>query len=88
MNGQAIQENLVYPEHALRYGLEGTVTLKASINSDGDVTKTDIIKGLGLGCDEAAENAVMKTKFIPGKTGGKPVDSVLSINVEFKIDSR
>ncbi len=83
---KAIQDNLVYPEHALRYGLEGTVTLKASINSNGEVTKTDIIKGLGLGCDEAAEDAVKKTKFIPGKNGGKPVDSVLLLNVDFKIN--
>ena len=82
---KAIQDNLVYPEHALKYGLEGTVTLKATINPEGVVAKTEIIKSLDLGCDEAAQDAVMKTKFHPGLNGGKPVISTLMINVDFRI---
>ena len=85
---EAIQNNLVYPDHALRYGLEGIVTLKAAINVEGEVTRTDIVKGLGLGCDEAAEDAVKKTKFHPGKNGNQPVNSVLTLNVNFKISPK
>lgn len=82
---QVIQDLLVYPEHALLYGLEGTVTLIASINSLGEVKGTEVIKGIGLGCDEAAQEAVKKTKFIPGLKDGVPADARLTINVEFKI---
>ncbi|MEG8945474.1 TonB family protein [Rosettibacter firmus] len=80
-----IQDNLIYPEHALMYGLEGTVILIATIDEKGDVVETEIIKGLGLGCNEAAEEAVKKTKFIPGQKDGKVVRSRVTLNVEFKI---
>jgi TonB family protein len=82
---KAIQENLVYPEHALRYGLEGTVTLTARISTDGDVINTKLLKGIGLGCDEAAQEAVKKTKFEPAQNEGKIVESDVTLNVEFKI---
>jgi len=82
---QIIQENLVYPEHALLYGLEGTVLLIANVNEVGDVISTEVIKKLGLGCDEAAQDAVKKTKFIPGQTNNRAVFSRVTIAVEFKI---
>ncbi len=82
---KTIQDNLIYPEHALKYGLEGTVTLKVSIDTEGIVTNAEVVKGIGFGCDEAAQAAVMKTKFRPGLNSGKPVDSTLMLNVDFKI---
>lgn len=84
----SIQDNLVYPEHALLYGLEGTVTLIATINEKGNVIATEIVKGIGLGCDEAAQDAVKKTQFIPGQNFGKVVESRVTLNVEFKIFDR
>lgn len=81
----AIQDNLVYPEHALLYGLEGTVILIAVINERGEVAETEIIKGLGLGCDEAASDAVKKTAFIPGQTNGVTVTSRVTLKINFAI---
>jgi len=83
---KTIQEKLIYPEHALLYGLEGTVTLIAEIDENGDVISTNVIIPLGLGCDEAAKEAVVKTKFIPGQSNGKSVKSNLTINLVFQID--
>ena len=82
---KAIQDNLVYPEHALRYGLEGIVTLTSRISIDGNVINTKVLKGIGLGCDEAAQVAVKKTKFEPAQNEGKIVESYVTLNVEFKI---
>jgi TonB family protein len=82
---KAIRDNLVYPEHALRYGLEGIVTLTARINIDGNVINTKVLKGIGLGCDEAAQEAVKKTKFEPAQNEGKIVETDVTLNVEFKI---
>lgn len=84
----SIQDKLVYPEHALLYGLEGTVTLIVTVNEKGDVVATEILKGIGLGCDEAAEEAVKKTQFIPGQNFGKVVESKVTLNIEFKIFDR
>lgn len=85
---KVIQDNLIYPEHALLYGLEGEVILIATVNNKGDVINTEIIKGLGLGCNEAAEEAVKKTKFIPGQKNGIVVTSRVTLKVEFKIFER
>jgi len=83
-----LQGNLIYPEHAKLYGLEGYVTVIASINKIGYVEDVEIIEGLGLGCDEAAEDAVKKTKFLPGQLDGKAVESKVIFKVEFRLDEK
>ncbi|MCX6167754.1 MAG: TonB family protein [Ignavibacteriales bacterium] len=82
---KGIQNILIYPEHALRYGIQGTVTIIATINSSGDVIKTQVLKGLGYGCDEAAQEALRKTKFVPGINDNKASECNATILVEFKI---
>lgn len=82
---QAIQSKIVYPEIAKRAGVEGKVYVLAFVNEQGDVTKAEIIKGLGAGLDEAALNAVKQTKFKPGKQRGKPVKVQVSIPIVFKL---
>jgi TonB family protein len=82
---KAIYDNLLYPEHALRYGLQGTVTIIATINPDGNVTRTQVLKGLGYGCDEAAQEALRKTRFTPGRQHGVPAETNATINLAFII---
>ncbi len=82
---RAIQEKIVYPEIAKRAGVEGKVYVLAFVNEQGIVTKAQIIKGIGAGCDEAALDAVLKTKFKPGKQRGKPVKVQVSIPIIFKL---
>lgn len=82
---KAIQEKITYPEIAKRAGVEGKVYILAFVNENGDVTKTQLIKGIGAGCDEAARDAVMKTKFKPGKQRGTPVKVQVSIPIVFKL---
>jgi protein TonB len=82
---KAIQEKIVYPEIAKRAGVEGKVYILAFVDETGNVTKAQVLKGIGAGCDEAALNAVQKTKFKPGKQRGKPVKVQVSIPVIFKL---
>jgi protein TonB len=82
---KSIQEKIVYPEIAKRAGVEGKVYVLAFVNEQGEVTKAQIIKGIGAGCDEAALNAVLKTRFTPGKQRGKPVKVQVSIPIIFKL---
>ncbi|MDH3268821.1 MAG: energy transducer TonB [Ignavibacteria bacterium] len=83
---KAIQEKIVYPEIAKRAGVEGKVYILAFVDELGNVTKANVLKGIGAGCDEAALNAVLKTKFKPGKQRGKPVNVQVSIPVIFKLN--
>jgi protein TonB len=84
---QAILSLVVYPEIARRAGIEGKVYVLAYVNEEGTVTKTEILKGIGGGCDEAAEYAVKHTKFSPGKQRGKPVKVKVMVPVVFKLES-
>lgn len=83
-----IQKNIVYPETARRAGIQGKVYVTAYINEAGDVVKTEIIKGIGAGCDQAAENAIKKVKFVPGMQRGVPVKVQVSIPVIFKLSNK
>ncbi len=84
----SIQKNLIYPKEAKLYGLEGNVVLIATIDSKGNVLKTKIIRELGLNCEEAATNAVKKTKFIPGKQNGKFVEADVTLSIKFKLTKK
>ena len=82
---KGIQEKIVYPEIAKRAGVEGKVYILAFVDETGTVIKAQVLKGIGAGCDEAALDAVLKTKFKPGKQRGKPVKVQVSIPIIFKL---
>jgi protein TonB len=82
---QAIQDLIIYPEIARRAGIEGKVYVLAYVNEEGTVVKTEILKGIGGGCDEAAEYAVKHTKFSPGIQRGKPMKVKVSVPIIFKL---
>ncbi|MBU2493553.1 MAG: TonB family protein [Bacteroidetes bacterium] len=85
---EAIEKNIKYPEHAKLYGLEGIVILLVDVSENGTVTKTEVIKSIGLGCDEAAQEAVNNTKFMPGQNNGKFVGAQISLSVPFILDEK
>jgi periplasmic protein TonB len=80
---KTLQEKVHYTEIARRAGVEGTVYIEAKINKNGDVVDVFVKKGLGAGLDEEALNAVLATKFIPGKQRGKPVNVKMTIPIRF-----
>ena len=81
----AIQEKITYPDLAKRTGVQGKVFVKAYINEEGIVDEVELIKGIGAGCDSVAMDAIMMTKFDPGKQRGKPVKVQVSIPIVFKL---
>jgi len=78
-------EKVVYPQAAKEKKVEGTVLIKAIINEYGDVEKTEIVKGIGYGCEEAAEIAVSFTRFYPGLVDGNPVKVEMVFAIDFKL---
>ena len=81
----AIQKKIVYPEIAKRAGVQGRVYIKAYVDERGKVTKVELIRGIGAGCDEAAMEAVNSVMFRPGKQRGKPVKVQVTVPVLFKL---
>lgn len=80
-----LMKNLVYPEGALKKGIEGTVLLNVDVSESGDPINIEIEKSAHPFLDMAAQEAVFKTKFIPGRKDGKPVAEKVTIPIKFKI---
>jgi len=84
----AIQRNVVYPEIAQEAGIEGTVVVQAFVNEFGKVTECVILKGVpNTGLDEAAIDAIKKTRFKPAKQRDRNVGVYISIPVIFKLQT-
>jgi len=83
---KSIQEKVIYPEIAKRANVQGVVVVSATVDEKGNVSKTKIVKGIGAGCDEAAQIAVKKTKFKPARQNGTTVKVVVNIPVSFKLE--
>ena len=79
-----IYKKLYYPRTAIDNDIQGIVKVRAFIEKNGRVSKTEIVKGLGYGCDESAAIAVKYTKFTPGLLRGQKVKVQMIIPVEFK----
>lgn len=80
-----IQKKIQYPEIAKRAGVEGKVYVRAFVDEEGNVVNAEVVKGIGGGCDEAALDAILKTKFTPGKQRGKPIKVQVTVPVLFKL---
>lgn len=79
---------LFYPSRAIEDELEGTVIIRALVNSEGRVESTEVVKPLGMGCDESAEITVRYTEFIPARLKGRSVNSYTEVTVNFKLPSK
>ncbi len=81
---EEVLKHLVYPDLAIRAGVHGTVHVVAYVNKQGVVTRTEILRGIGGGCDEAAMDAVKKVSFEPGMQRGKPVNVTVPVKFLLK----
>ncbi len=84
----AIQKNVRYPEIAQEAGIEGTVIIQAFVDDKGRVQETVVLKGIpNTGLDEAAAEAIRRTRWKPAKQRDRPVGVWISIPVNFRLKS-
>jgi len=75
---------LVYPETAYINRIPGKVRLRAYISADGRVDKADVVAATPSGhFEQAAIDAVQRSRFRPARKDGRPVASQKLIEVEF-----
>ena len=75
-----------YPEIAQEAGIEGVVVVQAFIDEKGRVKETLILKGVpNTGLDEAAMEAIRKTRFRPAQQRERAVGVWISIPVNFRL---
>jgi protein TonB len=91
-NGAASQPSCLYcpnpgyTEEGRESKLQGMMTLLVLVGPDGRATDIRIARGLGMGLDERARDAVRTWRFAPGRDSARhPVATWITIEVIFRL---
>ena len=81
-----VAKNVTYPKEAMEKEISGRVLVGFIVEKDGSITETEVVKGIGGGCDEEALRVVKAMpKWKPGKQEGKPVRVHFLLPIIFKL---
>ncbi len=81
-----IYTNITYPELARETGTQGMVVIRFVVDKTGKITKPEIIRSLGNGCDVEVSRVVeTMPDWAPGIHQGKPVNVYFNLPVKFKL---
>ncbi len=74
-----------FSEEARKAKVAGNVLVNLYVDTKGNPTHVRVIRGVGMGLDEKAIEAVRQYKFKPAMENGKPVLVELNVEVNFQI---
>jgi protein TonB len=74
-----------FSEEARKAKFMGIVTVNLIVDQQGRPQNVRVLRGVGMGLDQKAMDAVRQYKFKPAMEGGKPVAVELNIEVNFQI---
>ncbi len=74
-----------FSEEARKAKVSGNVLVYLQVDSTGKPTHVRVLRGIGLGLDEKAKEAVLQYKFKPAMEDGKPVAVEMNVEVNFQI---
>jgi len=74
-----------YSEEARKQKYQGVVVLQVVVGDDGRPRDVRIVRSVGLGLDEKAQEAVRTWRFAPGTMNGRPVAVLVNIQVNFRL---
>lgn len=75
----------VYTEEARRLGIQGDVVLSVVFQADGHLQINGVVRPLGHGLEQSAEQAAARIRFKPAQHDGKPVDFPANLRIEFRL---
>jgi len=81
---EALSGKINYPSEAKTNGVTGKVVVNAYIDEKGNAVGTQLFKGIGWGCDEAALKAVSEVKFHPSPSGKCQAIIPIDFELEYK----
>ena len=82
-----IYTNLVYPEEAMKNGVEGMLIVKFIVERDGQITNATVIRDIGAGLGDEAIRVINKMPtWQPGTQRGRPVRVQFNLPVKFSLD--
>jgi len=80
-----VQVDPEFSEEARKAKFSGNVEVYIWVDTDGKPSHIRVVRGVGMGLDEKAVEAVRQYRFKPAMKDGKPVQVDLYIDVNFQI---
>jgi len=74
-----------FSEEARKAKFMGVVTVNLIVGANGLPQNVHVVRGVGMGLDEKAVDAVKLYRFRPAKEAGKPVAVEMNVEVNFQI---
>jgi periplasmic protein TonB len=75
-----------YTDEAREAKLQGKVTLRVLVGTDGRALQIRIVQGIGLGLDERAEQAIRGWRFVPARDGARhAVPAWVTVETVFRL---
>lgn len=74
-----------YTEEARRLRVQGEVVLSVVFQANGVLKVVGVVKSLGHGLDQMAEQAAAQIRFKPAEQDGKPVNFPATLRIEFRL---
>ena len=74
-----------FSEEARKAKVAGNVLVYLQVDNTGHPQHVRVIRGIGLGLDEKAVEAVRQYKFKPAMKNGQPVTVEMNVEVNFQI---
>jgi len=81
---KTIYSKIEIPNVAKALKVMGTIVIEGFVNKEGELQQTNILEGVGYGCDQQVESALIKSKFTPAVKNGEQVESKIIIRFPFK----
>jgi TonB family protein len=84
-----LQENVKYPENAVKNDVEGRVLVQFIVDKTGQVCDAEVVRSVSEELDAEALRVVKSMpNFIPGRQDGKPVAVWFTLPITFKLQSK
>ena len=86
---QYLEQNLLYPEEALKNQVEGKVTVQFTIGMTGQLSDFKVIRGLGFGCEEEVIRLIKQgPKWSPTKKNEAAIKDRARVRMRFSLPKK
>jgi len=75
----------VYPQLLVKVGMPGSAIVECVVGRDGVIESAQVVHATNPLFGEAAREAVMQWKFLPGRLQGQPVSTIFQLTVTFQV---
>ncbi|NCA84053.1 MAG: energy transducer TonB [Clostridia bacterium] len=83
-----INQNLQYPDAAMKQGVSGTVELYFVAEPSGNVSNIKVVQSVGAGCNEEAIRLLQMMRWFPGIKAGAAVRTALTLKITFGLSNQ